>query len=88
MLDGKVVHEAAHLRASDDPPSLHGATRGTRRYAYLSTMSKKYFMEVRGIRAMTRLSACPVSVNTCIMFTVYAFALYLMRFRILCSRAW
>ena len=29
-------------------PSFRGATRGTRRYALLSTMSKKYFMEVNG----------------------------------------
>lgn len=43
-------------------PSSNGVTRGTRRYAYLSSVSKKFFVALRGIR-------------TLIAFSTFAFAL-------------
>lgn len=40
-------------------PSSNGATRGTRRYAYLSTVSKNFFVALRGIRPLIGFSTFP-----------------------------
>lgn len=53
-------------------PSSNGAARGTRRYAYLSTVSKKFFVALRGIWTLIAFSTFPFAIPFILSFNFIA----------------